>query len=274
MTSLIQLSQVEMSYEGSRGGPVVALQPTDLEIAQGEFVSIIGPSGCGKSTLLYIVGGVRRPTGGRVEIDGTTVTAPMPDKIAFVFQDYTLYPWRSVLRNVEFGPELAGVPKAERREIALQYLDLVGLSEFTEAYPAELSGGMQQRVALARALAIRPEILLLDEPFGALDEQTRMVLGDDVCRISATQNKTALFVTHSLSEAIFLADRIVVMSSRPGRIKAILPVDEERPRKPAFRTSTTFTELNTQLFELLHEEFEQAALAEMKQQFTSPEGVQ
>ncbi len=266
MESYISVRGVEMIYETARGDSFQALAPTDLDISKGEFVSLIGPSGCGKSTLLNIVGGMRRPNSGTVKIDGTVVSGPDPQQRAFVFQDYTLFPWRTVLANVEVGLEFRGVAKAERKEVALSQLQLVGLQKFSEAYPNELSGGMQQRVALARALAMDPEILLMDEPFGALDEQTRMVLGEEVARILESTSKTILFVTHSLAEAIYLADRVVVMSAGPGRIKQILEVDEPRPRQPAFMTSDVFHKRRDELFELLHDEFRAAALLEMEGQ--------
>lgn len=257
-----------MVYHGARGGAVEAIAKADLEAEKGEFLSLIGPSGCGKSTLLNIVGGMRAPTEGRVLVDGQEVTGPQPEKAAFVFQDYSLFPWRNVLANAEIGLQIRGVPKEQRRDAARRYLELVGLQAFADAYPAELSGGMQQRVALARALTLEPEILLMDEPFGALDEQTRMVLGDEISRIVGETKKTTLFVTHSLAEAVYLADRVVVMSSRPGRIKTVLTVGEERPRVPSFMTSDTFTSLRNQLFELLHDEFVMAAKAEMEEQLS------
>lgn len=253
-----------MTYTTADGRTVEALAALDLDVHTGEFVSVIGPSGCGKSTFLHIVGGMRQATGGSVTVAGNPVTGPMPDKIAFVFQDYTLFPWRTVLSNAEAGLQFRRVPAEQRRGAAMKYLELVGLSGFAKSYPSELSGGMQQRVAIARALSMEPELLLMDEPFGALDEQTRTVLGEELSRILEVTGKTILFVTHSLSEAVFLSDRVLVMSSRPGRVKDILDVPAPRPRQPSFMTSDVFTKLRNRLFELLHDEFREAVLAEMR----------
>ncbi|WP_249714849.1 ABC transporter ATP-binding protein [Rhizomonospora bruguierae] len=256
-------TNVSMLYETQRGRQVTALETVSLEVRRGEFVSLIGPSGCGKSTLLYILGGLRGQTSGEVALLGQRMTGPVPTKVGFVFQDYTLFPWRTILANIEVGLEFRGVGKRERRERAEANLDLVGLSAFAQAYPGELSGGMQQRVAIARALAMDPEILLMDEPFGALDEQTRTVLGEELARILEQAGKTIVFVTHSLTEAVFLSDRVVVMSGRPGRIKEILTVDEPRPRKPGFAMSAEFTDTRNRLFDLLHDEMRAATLAEL-----------
>ncbi|MPZ26714.1 MAG: ATP-binding cassette domain-containing protein [Micromonosporaceae bacterium] len=260
----ITASDVSMWYETQRGEQVNALDTVSLDVRRGEFLSLIGPSGCGKSTLLYIVGGLRRQSSGQVSLDGQRVTGPMPTKVGFVFQDYTLFPWRTIIANVEVGLGFRGVGRRERREIATEKLELVGLRGFADAYPGELSGGMQQRVAVARALAMDPEILLMDEPFGALDEQTRTVLGEELARILEKTGKTIVFVTHSLSEAVFLSDRVVVMSARPGRVKEILAVDAARPRESGFATAPEFTQTRNRLFELLHEEVRAAALAEMQ----------
>ncbi|MGH3682186.1 MAG: ABC transporter ATP-binding protein, partial [Natronosporangium sp.] len=260
----ITASDVSMWYETQRGERVNALDAVSLGVRRGEFLSLIGPSGCGKSTLLYIVGGLRRQSAGQVSLDGQRVTGPMPAKVGFVFQDYTLFPWRTVIANVEVGLGFRGVGRRERRAVAAEKLDLVGLRGFADAYPGELSGGMQQRVAVARALAMDPEILLMDEPFGALDEQTRTVLGEELARILEKTGKTIVFVTHSLSEAVFLSDRVVVMSARPGRVKEILAVDAARPRESGFATAPEFTTTRNRLFELLHEEVRAAALAEMQ----------
>jgi NitT/TauT family transport system ATP-binding protein len=252
-----------MTYLSGRGRPVEALSGIDLDVGAGELVSVIGPTGCGKSTLLHVVGGLRRPSGGHVAIAGQPVTGPQPSRVAFVFQDYTLFPWRTVLANVEIGLQFRGVPRLEREAAARRYLELVGLRAFADAYPAELSGGMQQRVALARALCVEPEILLMDEPFGALDEQTRLVLGEELSAILGTTRKTVVFVTHSLAEAVHLADRVVVLTSRPGRIKAVLDVPAPRPRPPAFLKSDMFARLRNELFDLLHDEIRRAALTEL-----------
>jgi NitT/TauT family transport system ATP-binding protein len=269
---LVQVRDVKMVYGDRSGHLVEALSSVDLDVRRGEFVGLIGPSGCGKSSLLHIVGGMRRPTDGCIEVAGREVKAPMPDEISFVFQDYTLFPWRTVQANVEFALQLRGVSGRERREVARHYLELVGLSSFANSYPSQLSGGMQQRVAIARALTTEPELLLMDEPFGALDEQTRMVLGEELSRILESTGVTIIFVTHSLSEAVYLSDRVVVMSSRPGRIKTVLTVPEDRPRDSSFMTSDTFNKLRNELFDLLHEEVRSAALQEMGEVTAGGEG--
>jgi len=209
--------------------PVVAVERFDLTVGDGEFVCLLGPSGCGKSTLLNIVAGFFQPTEGRVLLDGVEVTRPGRDR-GVVFQEHALFPWFRVGQNVEFGLKMAGVPPAERTRIADRYLDLVGLRAFRAAFPKELSGGMKQRVAIARALAGDPKILLMDEPFGALDAQTRRTMQDELTKIRAATGKTILFVTHAIDESLLLADRVVVMSPRPGRIKAVLGVPLARPR--------------------------------------------
>jgi len=254
-----------MVYESASGGSIHALDDIDLEIEQGEFVSLIGPSGCGKSTLLHILGGMKRPTSGQVTIDGEVLDRPQPAKAGFVFQDYTLFPWKNVLENTEIGLQFRGVGRDERREIARDYLNMVGLAGFAESYPSELSGGMQQRVAIARAMTLSPEVLLMDEPFGALDEQTRTALGEELAGILEEANTTTVFVTHSLSEAVYLADRVVVMSALPGRVKSTLHVDEPHPRDASFMTSPGFTDLRNELFSLLHDEFVRAMKREMRQ---------
>jgi NitT/TauT family transport system ATP-binding protein len=263
-TDIAVVRGVSKVYETTRGDAVTALEDIDLGIGAGEFVSLIGPSGCGKSTLLHILGGMRRASSGEVTISGERVEGPMPRRVGFVFQDYSLFPWRTVLENVEVGLEFRRVGKAERREIAARQLELVGLRAFHGAYPGELSGGMQQRVAIARALTMNPDILLMDEPFGALDEQTRMVLGEELSRILEETGKTIVFVTHSLAEAVFLSDRVAVMTSRPGRIKEIMHVGEPRPRDPSFMTAPLFNELRSHLYELLHDEIRTAALGELE----------
>jgi NitT/TauT family transport system ATP-binding protein len=211
-------------------GTVVALDGISLEVQAREFVTVLGPSGCGKSTLLSILGGLVRPDAGLVRLGGEPVAGPDPRKVAMVFQDPGLFPWRTALANVEFGLELRGVGPRERRDVARALLERVGLGEFLGRYPRELSGGMRQRVAIARALALDTPVLLMDEPFGALDEQTRLLMGEWLRGIWAGTDKTVVFVTHSLHEAILLSQRIVVMTSRPGRIKASLDVTLPWPR--------------------------------------------
>jgi NitT/TauT family transport system ATP-binding protein len=264
MTKLVEVHGIEKTYRTGDGRSLEALSSIDLDVEVGEFLSIIGPSGCGKSTLLHIIGGMKDASGGEVMVNGKKVRGPRPDDVAFVFQDYTLFPWRSVLSNVEVGLQVRGVAKEERREAARHNLELVGLGGFADSYPNELSGGMQQRVALARALTMEPKLLLMDEPFGALDEQTRTVLGEEVSRILERSDQSIIFVTHSLSEAVYLSDRVAVMSHRPGRIKKMLEVEEPRPRDSDFMTSRIFNDLRTELFELLHDEFREAAQAEME----------
>jgi NitT/TauT family transport system ATP-binding protein len=233
---------------------VRALAETSLDIPRGELLCLIGPSGCGKSTLLNVIGGLLTPTAGSVFVGDTAVRGPLPQEIAYVFQENALFPWSTVLENVKLGMMFQGVPRAAREERARQSLDAVGLTEFAGHYPGQLSGGMRQRAALARALSLETGILLMDEPFGALDEQTRMVLGEDLSVLLSRTGKTIVFVTHSLGEAVFLADRVAVFSARPGSIKETIAIAEPHPRKPEFMTSEKFTTLRNTLFELLHEE--------------------
>jgi NitT/TauT family transport system ATP-binding protein len=244
---------------GEAGNPrrVVALESTTFEVARGELMCLIGPSGCGKSTLLNVIGGLATPSSGSVTIDGQPVKGPSPQKVAFVFQDNTLFPWRTVIDNVKLGMVYQGVPKREHDDRARESLQAVGLLDFAEHYPAQLSGGMKQRAQLARALGLRTEILLMDEPFAALDEQTRMVLGEDLSVLLAKTGKTIVFVTHSLVEAVFLADRVAVLTARPGKIKTIINVDEGHPRKSGFMTSPKLGALRNELYELLHDEIRQ-----------------
>jgi len=241
-------------------GPVEALRGVTLTVKQGEFFSLIGPSGCGKSTLLNLAAGLRQPTSGTVLVAGQRMGRPRPDTISVVFQDYSLFPWRTVLGNVEAGLEFRGVPRAARRDRALRYLRMVGLETFAGAVPRQLSGGMKQRVAIARALSLETPVMLLDEPFGALDEQTRTVLGEEVSQIFAQTAKTVLLVTHSLGEAVFLADRIAVMTGRPGRIQEVIDVPAPQPRTPEFMTSKVFHDLRDHLFRLLHDEMRASVL--------------
>jgi NitT/TauT family transport system ATP-binding protein len=237
---------------------VRALQETSLDVARGELLCLIGPSGCGKSTLLNMIGGLLAPNAGAVEVAGKPVRGPMPRDIAYVFQESALFPWNTVFENIMLGMLFQGVSRSEREARARRALEAVGLAEFAQHYPGQLSGGMRQRAALARALSLETGILLMDEPFGALDEQTRMILGEDLSSLLARTDKTIIFVTHSLGEAVFLADRVAVFSARPGTIKKIISIDEPHPRKPAFVTSDKFTALRNQLYELLHDEIRKA----------------
>src|SRR5436190_14012726 len=241
---------------GEEGDPraVRAMLETSLDIQRGELMCLIGPSGCGKSTLLNIIGGLLTPTSGKVFVGDTEVRGPLPHEIAYVFQENALFPWSTVIENVNLGMMFQGVPRAEREPRARKALAAVGLSDFADHYPGQLSGGMRQRAALARALSLETGILLMDEPFGALDEQTRMILGEDLSLLLARANKTIVFVTHSLGEATFLADRVAVFSARPGSIKQLIKVDEPHPRRPDFVTSAKFTSIRNELYALLHDE--------------------
>jgi NitT/TauT family transport system ATP-binding protein len=205
-----------------------------------------------------VIGGLMTPTTGRVEVAGRPLRGPMPHELAFVFQEHALFPWNTVIENVRLGMLFQGVPQAEREKRARHSLEAVGLTDFADHYPGQLSGGMRQRAALARALSLETGILLMDEPFGALDEQTRMILGEDLSVLLSRTEKTIVFVTHSLGEAVFLADRVAVFSARPGTIKKIIRVDEPHPRKPSFVTSEKFTALRNELYALLHDEIRKA----------------
>jgi NitT/TauT family transport system ATP-binding protein len=237
---------------------VQALLDTSLDLARGELLCLIGPSGCGKSTLLNIVGGLTAPTTGTVTVSGKPVRGPMPRDLSFVFQESALFPWNTVLENVLLGMTFQGVSKRERKDRAWRALEAVGLAAFADHYPAELSGGMRQRAALARALSLQTDILLMDEPFGALDEQTRLVLGEDLSVLLSETTKSIIFVTHSLGEAVFLADRVAVFSARPGTIKEVIAIDEPHPRKPAFMTAPKFHALRDRLYNLLRDEIRKA----------------
>jgi NitT/TauT family transport system ATP-binding protein len=237
---------------------VRALRDTSLDIARGELMCLIGPSGCGKSTLLNVMGGLLAPSTGKVEVFAKAVAGPMPRDIAFVFQENALFPWNTVKENVDLGMVFQGVPRAQREERARRSLEAVGLKDFAHHYPAQLSGGMRQRAALARALSLETGILLMDEPFGALDEQTRMILGEDLSVLLSRADKTIVFVTHSLGEATFLADRVAVFSARPGTVKELIAVDEPHPRKPGFVTSDKFTAIRNRLYDLLHDEIKKS----------------
>jgi NitT/TauT family transport system ATP-binding protein/sulfonate transport system ATP-binding protein len=225
----------------------------DLDIRPGEIIALVGPSGCGKSTLLRIVAGLDTPSTGRVLLDGRVVTGPGPDR-GMVFQSYTLFPWLTIADNIAFGLREKGVPEQKRREIVASYIDLVGLNGFENHWPKQLSGGMQQRTAMARALANDPEILLLDEPFGALDNQTRGLMQELLLGIWERKKKTVLFVTHDIEEAIFMGSRVVVMSARPGRIKADIAIDLPHPRLYTIKTSPEVSALKAHLTEEIRAE--------------------
>jgi NitT/TauT family transport system ATP-binding protein len=243
----ISLRNVVKRYgSGPKANPVI--HGVSAEIGEGEFVVVVGPSGCGKSTLLRIVDGIDGCDSGSVILNGKDVTGTSAGGRGMVFQSFELFPWRTALGNIEFGLEVAGVPKAERRERARHYINLVGLTNFERSYPHQLSGGMQQRVGIARALAIKPDLLLMDEPYGALDVQTRDLLQIELLRIWESERKTVVFVTHSIEEAIFLADRIVVMTPRPGRIDRIIQVPFPRPRDESIKTSPEFLALRSDIW--------------------------
>ena len=237
----------------SQHGETLALQATDLDVAENDFVTILGPSGCGKSTLLRIVAGLDEASEGEVLLDGRPVRGPGADR-GMVFQSYTLFPWLTVLDNVAFGLRERGLPREEQRRIAQGFVERVGLKGFQSHYPRQLSGGMQQRTALARALANRPRMLLMDEPFGALDHQTRELMQELLLGIWEAERTTVLFVTHDIDEAVFLGSRVVVMSARPGRVKLDLPVDLPHPRHYAMKTSPRFAALKAELMEQVRSE--------------------
>lgn len=262
MADAVNVDGLTIQYvKQSTGEPLVALDDVDVTIGRGELVTVIGPSGCGKSTLLHCVGGLLTPTRGEVRVGGKALRKPDPKRAAFVFQEYTLLPWRSVIDNVALGLKYAGVDKTTRHEKAMGQLELMGLAEFAASNPGELSGGMQQRVAVARALAMEPDLMLMDEPFGALDEQTRMRVGEEISRVFTLEQRAAMFVTHSLDEAVFLADRIILLSARPGRIKEEIVVDTPRPRQRDFMTTTEFAELRAHLFASLDQPSAEDAVA-------------
>jgi len=243
----------------SRKLRVVALAGLDLEVEDGEFVCLLGPSGCGKTTVLRVVAGLEPATGGEVLVHGKRVESAGPER-GMVFQEFALFPWRTVRRNIEFGLEIRGVSEKARHELSSGLIELVGLKGFEDAHPDELSGGMRQRVGIARALANEPTVLLMDEPFGSLDAQTRNLMQKELLRIWSATRKTVLFVTHSVDEAVFLADRIVVMTARPGKVREIIPVSLQRPRD---RTSAEFIAVRGRVLAELDEEFEKAREKEL-----------
>ncbi|HEV2573934.1 ABC transporter ATP-binding protein [Methylocella sp. CPCC 101449] len=241
--------------DASQPDSVLALDNVSLDIKKGEFVCLLGPSGCGKSTLLNVVGGLFKPTSGTATVEGRLVDGkPHPDKIAFVFQESTLFPWYTVIENFHIALKFQGIPKAEWDDRAMAALRAVGMASFARHYPDQLSVGMRQRVNMARGICVKTDILLMDEPFAALDEQTRMVLGEDLSQLLAETGKTIVFVTHSLAEAVFLSDRIAVFTARPGKIKTIIDVDTPHPRSPDFMLEPKFSELRNECYALLRDE--------------------
>ena len=249
----LRIRDVTVAFRTRRGGEVVAIDRLSLDVADCQIVSIVGPSGCGKSTLLRLVAGLVPPSSGEIWLDGHQVTDPGADR-GMVFQSYTLFPWLTVQGNVEFGPRLRGVPESERRAVARRYIHMVGLVGFEHAYPKELSGGMMQRVAIARALANDPEVLLMDEPFGALDAQTRAFMGELLLDIWQKSPKTILFVTHDIDEALFLGDRVYVMTARPGRFRAEVSLSLPRPRTLEATTSEEFVGAKRRVLAMIREE--------------------
>jgi NitT/TauT family transport system ATP-binding protein len=257
MSSTISIQNVGKTFainnaDTGRQQTFTALADINLEVRAGEFVSIVGPSGCGKSTLLDLLGGLTQASSGRILIDGKPIKGPALDR-GIVFQQYALFPWKSALRNVEFGLEIMGIAKAERERTARHFLEMVGLSEFADRYPHELSGGMKQRVAIARSLAYDPDVLLMDEPFAALDAQTREGLQEELLRIWEKSGKTIIFITHGIEEAIYLGQCVAVMSARPGRIKAVIDIPfKTRTGEGDLRSTPEFASLRHEIWSLLH----------------------
>ena len=250
----VQIKDVKKIYEG-RNGQTIALNGANLDIYDNEFICVVGPSGCGKSTLLNIIAGLHEATSGEVLVDGVKVEGTGVDR-GVVFQQYALFPWLTVKKNVLFGLNLKkGMTDAEREEIALKYIKIVGLEKFVDSYPKELSGGMKQRVAIARAYAVNPSILLMDEPFGALDAQTRVQLQTELLETWQNEKKTCFFITHDVEEAILLASRVVVMSARPGRIKEVIDIDIPYPRNQETKMLPRFTELKNYIWQNVYKEY-------------------
>jgi NitT/TauT family transport system ATP-binding protein len=262
-TVKIRFKQVRKEFviRGEGGRPArrfAALEDITLDVRSGEFRALVGPSGCGKSTLLNLLAGLAAPTSGRIMLDGRQITTPARDR-GIVFQQYALFPWRTAAQNVEFGLDIAGLKAKRRREIALNYLELVGLSAFADRYPHELSGGMKQRVAIARSLAYDPEALLMDEPFAALDAQTRETLQGELLRIWRSTGKTIVFITHGIDEAVVLGQRVAVMTSRPGRIKHVVDIPEAlRSESEDVRSLPAFGSIRHEIWSLLREEVRKA----------------
>ena len=253
MMPFIQAQNITLTFKSKSRDPVTALSNFDLAVGKGEFVSILGPSGCGKSTFLNMLLGLIKPDSGAMQLNGTPITGPGQER-AMVFQEFGLLPWRTAQANVELGLELKSMPATERTDRAVELIKLVGLNGFEEHYPHELSGGMKQRVGLARALASEPEVLLMDEPFAALDAQTRDLMQTELLQIWERTKKTVLFVTHSIEEAAYLSDRVIVMTARPGRTKDILKIDLPRPRDYEMRLTPEFNAIKLRIWEVLKEE--------------------
>ena len=249
----LKIDNVKKIYQ-TRKGEMTALNGVNLDIKENEFICVVGPSGCGKSTLLNIIAGLDTPTSGAVYIDGKKIEGTGTER-GVVFQQYALFPWLTVLKNVMFGLKLQGKSVAEAKEIAMKYIKMVQLEDFVNHYPKELSGGMKQRVAIARAYAVKPEVLLMDEPFGALDAQTRTQLQTELLKTWESERKTCFFITHDVDEAIILAQRVIVMSARPGRIKDIVDIDIPYPRDQETKMSPRFMELKNHIWSQVYQEY-------------------
>jgi len=243
------IRDLNQSFRRDDGSNLIVLDNLNFDVKDKEFVCILGSSGCGKTTLLRLIAGLDTAQSGSINLDGEEIQGPSP-KVGFVFQEYSLFPWRNVIDNIAFGLEMNGIVREERYRIAEHYLDLVNLSQFRDSYPSELSGGMRQRVAVARALALDPVLLLMDEPFGALDAQTRNMLQQEILGIWQKTKKTVVFITHSVDEAVYLSDRIIVLTPRPGRICKIFPVELPRPRD---RTSVEFAQVRREVLNLINQ---------------------
>ena len=249
----VKIDHVEKIYDG-RKGKMIALNGVDLDIMENEFICVVGPSGCGKSTLLNIIAGLHEATSGEVLVDGVKVEGTGVDR-GVVFQQYALFPWLTVIKNVMFGLKLKGMKDEEAREVAMKYIKMVELEDFVDAYPKELSGGMKQRVAIARAYAVQPEVLLMDEPFGALDAQTRTQLQSELVKTWQEEKKTCFFITHDVEEAIILATKVIVMSARPGRIKTIIDIDLPYPRTQDLKMTKEFLDLKARIWGEVYQEY-------------------
>ncbi|EOS64746.1 MULTISPECIES: ABC transporter ATP-binding protein [unclassified Anaerotruncus] len=249
----VKIDNVVKKYSG-RNGEMVALNGVSLDIHENEFVCVVGPSGCGKSTLLNIIAGLHEPTSGQVLVDGQAVSGPGPDR-GVVFQQYALFPWLTVQKNVEFGLKLQGMSQDKAEQEAKKYIKMVDLEQFAQSYPKELSGGMKQRVAIARAYAINPKVLLMDEPFGALDAQTRTQLQTELLKTWEKEQKTCFFITHDVEEAIILAQRVIIMSARPGRIKEVVEINIPYPRTQETKMSKEFLDLKNHIWSQVYQEY-------------------
>jgi NitT/TauT family transport system ATP-binding protein len=251
MTTKISFQNVSKNFNLGGQANFVALKNLNLDIEDGEFITVVGPSGCGKSTAMNIAAGLAAPSAGQVMVDNVAVAGPGPER-GVIFQQYALFPWLTVRENVEFGLKIAKSPKAKRREIADHFIELVGLKDFSDALPKTLSGGMKQRCAIARAYAVNPKILLMDEPFGALDALTRVQLQDQLLQTWNQERRTVMFITHDVDEAVYLASRVVVMAARPGRLQKIIPVNLPYPRTEEMRLSAEFTQLRNEVWRAVY----------------------